>query len=127
VADPAVNSGRAHDLLSKRWSFFLLFALPVVAIIVTGNSTIHAGVRTAVWTAALAIMGTACTINAARCRRVHCYATGPFFLLMALITCLFGIGVLPLGSSGWQLIGLTILIGGIALCCLPELILGRYR
>lgn len=46
---------------------------------------------------------------------------------MAIVTVLYGLGVLPLGTNGWNLIGLTILVGGIALCCLPELFLGKYR
>ena len=53
--------------------------------------------------------------------------TGPFFLVMALVTLLYGLGLVPLGRSGWSLIGLTILVGGIALCCLPEMLVGRYR
>ena len=71
--------------------------------------------------------GGACAINAARCGRVHCYLTGPFFLLMAVVTLLHGIGVVRLGDKGWNLIGLTILVRTIALCCLPERILGKYR
>ena len=51
----------------------------------------------------------------------------PFFLLMAVVTLLHGIGVVRLGDKGWNLIGLTILVGAIALCCLPERILGKYR
>jgi len=83
--------------------------------------------RTAVWTASLVVLGTACLINAARCGRVHCYLTGPFFLVMSGVTLLYGIGVLPIGNHGWNLIGMTILVGTAILCCLPELVLGKYR
>ena len=72
-------------------------------------------------------MGGACAVNAMRCGRIHCYVTGPFFLLMAVVALLYGIGVVPFGAKGWNLIGLTILVGAVALCCLPELILGKYR
>ena len=72
-------------------------------------------------------MGAACIANARRCGRVHCYLTGPFFLVMALVALFYGLGILPLGRNGWNLIGLTILIGAIALCCLPELLFGKYR
>jgi hypothetical membrane protein len=72
-------------------------------------------------------MGVACTINAARCGRVHCYITGPFFVLMAVATLLYGVGILPLGAKGWSLLSLTILVGALALCCLPELFWGKYR
>jgi hypothetical protein len=72
-------------------------------------------------------MGAACIVNALQCKRVHCYITGPFFLLMALVTLLFGLGVVPLGRNGWNWLGLTILIGAVALWCLPELVWGKYR
>jgi hypothetical protein len=58
---------------------------------------------------------------------MHCYLTGPFFLGMALVALLYGLGVVPLGGKGWNVIGLTTLLGAIALCCLPELFFGKYR
>lgn len=33
--------------------------------------------------AACAVMGAACLVNAARCGRLHCYFTGPYFLMLA--------------------------------------------
>ena len=51
----------------------------------------------------------------------------PFFLVMAVVTLLYGLGVVPLGGNGWSLISLAILIGAIVLCCLPELLFGKYR
>jgi hypothetical protein len=46
---------------------------------------------------------------------------------MAAVALLYGIGVLPLGNHGWGLIGAMILIGAVALSCLPEVIFGKYR
>ena len=46
---------------------------------------------------------------------------------MAVVTLLYGIGVVPLGANGWNVIGMTILVGAIALSYLPELFFGRYR
>lgn len=34
--------------------------------------------------AACVVMCVACLVNAARCHRLHCYLTGPYFLLLAL-------------------------------------------
>ncbi|GAC1645360.1 MAG: hypothetical protein NVS9B15_02930 [Acidobacteriaceae bacterium] len=34
--------------------------------------------------AANVVMGVACLANAARCHQLHCYLTGPYFLLLAL-------------------------------------------
>jgi hypothetical protein len=83
--------------------------------------------RTIIWTVALATMGVACIVNALRCGRVHCYLTGPFFLLMALVALSYGLGILRLGGNGWTLLSLLTPIGAIALWCLPEMFLGKYR
>ena len=118
---------KSRDILSSRWRVFLLYWLPAIAIVVAGVPAVSNGWRTVVWTVALATMGVACTVNALRCGRVHCYLTGPFFLLMALIALSYGLGLLHLGGKGWNLLSLTILIGAIALWCLPEMLLGKYR
>ncbi len=125
--EPGIPTGNPRDILSRWWLAVAFFWLPAIAILVAGRPQISAGWRTVVWSAALAIMGVACTVNALRCGRVHCYATGPFFLVMAAVTLLYGLGVLPLGSRGWSLIGLIVLAGAMALCFLPELLLGKYR
>ena len=103
------------------------FCAPAVAIVITARHTVGNGWRTAVWTIALIVLGSACLANALRCGRVHCYITGPFFLLMALASLLYGLGILPLGGSGWNVIGAAILVGAIALTCLPEIFFGKYR
>ena len=119
--------GKGSDILSKPELSFLLYCLPVIAIVASGYEPVSRGWRTAIWTASLAVMGGACIANASRCGRIHCYVTGPFFLVAALATFLYGIGLLPLGANGWKLIGLTTLIGAIVLCCLPEMLFGKYR
>ncbi len=121
------STARSRDILSNPVLSFVLFWLPAMAIIITGSSAFGGGWRTIVWPAALGIMGVGCLANARRCGRVHCYVTGPFFLAMAGVTLLYGLGVLNLGDKGWSLIGLTILIGAILLCCLSEMFFGRYR
>ena len=118
---------KSRDILASPWGALAVFWLPAIAIIVAGSAAFSGSWRTIVWTLALSTMGTACIANAIRCGRVHCYITGPFFLVMALVTLLYGIGVVPLGRSGWNLIGLTILAGAIGLCCLPEMFFGKYR
>lgn len=121
------GTGNKSDILAKPWLAFLWWWLPAIAIVVTAQSYSSGGLRTIVWTVALVVMGTGCLINVSRCGRTHCYVTGPFFLLMAIVTLLYALGVLPLGGHGWSLIGLIILIGAVALSCLPELFFGKYR
>ena len=125
--EPETTTCKSRDILSNPLLAFLVFWLPALFIVATAKSGFGDRRRAVVWTAALAIMGTACTVNAQRCGRVHCYITGPFFLAMALVTLLYGLGVLPLVQNGWSVIGATILVGSIALCCLPELLFGKYR
>lgn len=120
------TTDNSRDIFSSPWLTVVFFLVPALAIGVTGESEFSGGWRTVVWTAALSIMGTACIANAVRCGRLHCYITGPFFLVIAVITLLYGVGVVPLGINGWSLIGLAILIGAIVLCCL-EMFLGKYR
>ena len=126
------TTSNSRDILSSPWLAFAVWWLPGIAIVVLARSDFGDAGRTAfwrtvVWTAALTIMGIGCLINAARCGRVHCYITGPFFLVMAVVTLLYGLGTLSLGKNGRNLIGLTILVGAIALWWLPEVWLGKYR
>jgi len=123
-SDTATNESR--DILFNRLLAGAVFWLPALALVASGFLDIGPGWRTGVWTIALTTMGVACVANALRCGRVHCYATGPFFLVMAIGTILYGLGLVPLGKHGWNLIGATVLVGGIALSCLPEVFLGRY-
>jgi len=117
----------SRDILSSRSRVFMLYGLPAIAIVAVGPLAISSGWRAVVWTVALATMGMACIVNALRCGRVHCYLTGPFFLLMALVALSYGLGILHVGGNGWNLLGLITLIGAIALWCLPEMLLGKYR
>lgn len=80
-----------------------------------------------VWPIVLTFMGVACLLNARRCGRIHCSVTGPFFLLLALVGLLYGLDVIPLGTTGWSMLSITLIVGGIVFICIPEWIFGRYR
>ena len=125
--DSSASTCKSRDILSSRWRVFLLYWLPAIAIVVAGAPAISNGWRTVVWTVALATMAVACIVNALRCGRVHCYVTGPFFLLMALVALSYGLGILHLGANGWNLLGLVGLVGVLALWYLPEMFFGKYR
>jgi hypothetical protein len=71
-------------------------------------------------------MGVACLLNAQRCRRLHCYLTRPFFLLLAVGSLFYGLGVLPLGARGRSTLSLILLVGGLFLLYVPEWLFGRY-
>jgi hypothetical protein len=74
------------------------------------------------WAPALLAAGTACLINAARCGRLHCYFTGPLFLLAAGVTLLRSLGIAPIRWN-WILWALFV---GTPLAHVPEWIRGKY-
>lgn len=121
-----MNECQANDWGRSCWNreFIVAWGLPILAMIL--SASIGFGVAV-IWPIGLAWMGVACWLNARRCGRRHCYLTGPFFLVMAAVAGLYGVGVLDLGPNGWQYIGNVTAIGGLLLCCIPELIWGRYR
>jgi hypothetical protein len=114
------------DLVSRKASAALLWGLPLLAIIVTGVAPVGNMARTVTWTAALMAAGIACVVNARRSGRLHCHTTGPFFLVLAAASALHGLGAVPLGDTGWLLIGTVLVIGAPLLIFVPEWIWGRY-
>ena len=125
MRDISNSCGAERDLLCRGVSGFLLWCAPWL-VFGLGLSA-PPWLRTALWTVSFAVMGAACLLNAARCGRVHCRFTGPFFILAAIASLAYGLGLLPLGPSGWKWIGAGTIIGACALTCIPELLLGRYR
>jgi hypothetical protein len=112
------------DLASSCTRTVLFWGPGVLLIVLTGN--LGGWARTIGWTAGLVWLATFCLWNAARCRRVHCIFTGPFFLMMAAATILAGSGVVSLGRDTWNVLGALVLIGGLSLSIVPELVWGRY-
>ena len=113
----------SRDILSSRWRVFLLYWLPAIAIVAVGPLAISSRWRSVVWTVALATMGMACIVNALRCGRVHCYLTGPFFLLCAVYLTSVQLGLVPFVGNAWFA---AAVIGVIALSFLAGLIIGTY-
>jgi hypothetical protein len=121
----SINASR--DIFRRGWIGGAVFGLPCLAFVVSGFLDLSLDWRTAIWVAGLTTMGVACVANALRCGRLHCYLTGPFFLVMAIATLLYGLGLVPFGKHGWNLIGAIVLIGGLVLWRGPEAFLGPYR
>lgn len=103
----------------------LIWGLPAGVLVL--SALFNAPYRSLVWPALLTAMGVACLLNARRCARTHCYISGPFFLSLAVVAGLNGVGLLPLGVNGWRLLSWILLVGGAALIYAPDRLLGRYR
>src|SRR6266511_3510122 len=99
-----------RDLVRDRRASLLLWRVPLIALI--ASAFLKDSLKAAIWTGSLTQMGVACLLNASRCGRLHCFFTGPFFLLGALASLLRGTGMIRLT---WSRIGITMLVGGILL------------
>ena len=116
------HTASERDLVAGKLRPLIFWGLPIVALVIGGV----ADLEVVVWPPALTWMGVACLANARRCGQVHCYFTGPFFLLMAAGALVHGLGVITLGPQAWNLIGGITLVGGVGLTYGPELAWGRY-
>ena len=120
----AILGVKNRDLTSDRLRAFLLWGVPHICFFM-GIFT-NPAFRTILWSSSLFIMGTACLINAFRCGRFHCYFTGPFYLLMAALSLLYGLGFLEFGALGWVWIGVIVVVVAPILIGLPERLYGKY-
>jgi hypothetical protein len=83
-------------------------------------------VRAAVWSIALAWMGTACILNARRCGRTHCRYTGPYYLTMIVPVLVLAFSLISTNFYGWLALALFIVCGGWIIWWATERAWGRY-
>ena len=108
-----MNGGCKRDLVGG-WSAFVFWGLPTLAIALGAFAP---SLRSVLWVPSFVVMGAACVVNARGCGRLHCYVTGPLFLLAAL--------VIALGVLDWTLV-LVIVAVGTALAYGVEWMRGKY-
>ena len=114
-----------HEDWARGAGALLIWCMPGALLLV--SPLIGVRYLVIVWPSLLTFMGAACLLNARRCGRIHCYLTGPFFLTLALIALLHGLGAVPLGANGWSILSVILVIGGALLTWGPERYLGQYR
>jgi hypothetical protein len=113
------------DLVTNERISLVVWKLPLVVFMAgffTGPT-----VRAVLWTVSLGVAGAGCLVNAARCGRVHCYFTGPLFLIGAGVSLAHGVGLVSLSAAWWIGIGVAMILGDSALILLPERVWGKYR
>ena len=76
-----------------------------------GGLPAPSNIRAVAWVIALLWMGTACILNARRCRRTHCRYTGAYYLAMIVPAALMGARLIPFGLDAWLVLGAAILAG----------------
>ena len=105
---------------TRRRIAWLLWGVPAAALIL--GSLVAPGPRMLLWTPAFVLAGVACVVNAAQCGRLHCYITGPLYLLAAVATVLAGTDLVALR---WSWIGGAV-VGGTILAYVPECVRGKH-
>jgi hypothetical protein len=106
--------------LTGRKTAWLIWYVPIILVIV--GSTWNRG-RVWLWVPAFAVMGAGCLANAVRCGRIHCYVTGPLFLLAAVFVALSGWGIVALHPG----LFLLVVFGTCCLALCAETLFGKYR
>ena len=115
---PDHNQG-ATDLACSRYAV-LLWWLPVAALVVGAN---WPKLELLLWFPAFLVMGAACLANAARCGRIHCYATGPLFLIASAYVALHGFRLVPMQTNFFM----GSIVAVFLLARLAEIPLGKYK
>lgn len=122
---PEFAEAARRDLVRHRVAL-LLWGPPPVAVLLSGLTDTAPETRGVIWSVALAWAGIACVANACRSGRLHCYLTGPFFLLLAVASLVHSFAVVSLGPHGWTWIGGVFVVGAPLLTIVPERIWGTY-
>ena len=122
MADGTVQTSR--DWLGSTRTSLLAWWIPHAAIF--AGLFVPVPARTAIWVIALIWMGTACILNARRCRRTHCRYTGPYYLVMIAPVLAIGLGVISSGFYGWLALAAVILFGSKLIWWATERTWGKF-
>jgi hypothetical protein len=112
-------SCRANDLTCGGRGVFL-WCLPIAAVVV---GCLWPTIRVWLWIPAFLVMGMGCLANVIRCGRVHCYLTGPLFLLAGVYLVLAEIHLVPMHPA--VLVDTVVVLT--LLAYIAEFPLGKYR
>ena len=120
------GSERARrDWVGDRKMYMALWGVPDIALL--AGIFLPPAARTVVWATALFWKGAACLGNAWHCRRTHCFFTGPFFLVMALLVIAHVLDIFSLGGHGRPILGAAIILGTAGLWLATERALSKNR
>ena len=108
------------DWVTRPGAGIFWWCLPLCIGFAANSFALPARSLALIWVALFVWMGTGCVLNARRCHRLHCYISGPVFLLGAVALGLLAAGLLPLGSHSLNsIVGVTLLVA--LLSFVPEI------
>lgn len=120
------NSGKTRDYSARLSSFMVGWGIPILAILSLNFLRPGITVSTLVIMAAFTWMGAGCLINSKRCKRRHCYYSGPVFLVGTALVGLVGFGLIDFGRDGLSY-AVWGTLAAVGLTFVPEFIWGKYR
>src|SRR5260370_273671 len=94
VSDQLDNHTR-NDWVTRPVAGFLWWFLPLGLALAANFLALPVRGTATIWVILFVWMGTGCILNARRCHRLHCYISGPVFLLGAVALGLLAAGLLP--------------------------------
>lgn len=122
-----MDDASTRDLAARRKTLFLIWILPMALLfgLNFAQGVLDPKVIMFLVAALLAWMGSACTLNAFRCRRIHCIISGPVLLIAAAMLVLIALEMLDLGRDGpnYVIWGAFALVG---LSFVPEMTHMKY-
>jgi hypothetical protein len=114
-----------NDLVRQPLSAALWWGWPLAIGVIVGLLRLPFRVNAAICAVLFFWMATGCLLNARRCRRVHCYISGPVFLLGGIFAVLVAAGALhPDLRTFNNAVGATLVAA--LLSFVPEMIWRRY-
>lgn len=120
----ALRISLTRDWVGSVKTYWIAWGLPTALLAASLLASVP--VRAALWTGALAWMGTACLLNSRRCGRTHCRYTGPYYLAMIVPVALLATGTVPAGFYGWFTLGVFIVLGSKFIWLVTERAWGAY-
>lgn len=116
-------TGAAHnDWVKQPVAAALWWCLPLCLGILANVLLPSPRIAAVAWAVVFAWMGTGCVLNALRCRRLHCYLSGPVFFLGALAAGLLAAEVFATRLS--SIVSATLLLA--LLSFVPETLWDRH-
>ncbi|MEO7208038.1 MAG: hypothetical protein ABI145_14950 [Steroidobacteraceae bacterium] len=114
-----------RDWARKPIATLFLWCVPIALGASTSLLIPSSRIVAAVWVVAFAWMGIGCLLNARRCRRLHCFISGPVLLLGAVVVGLLAAGAINLGLHAINnTISITLMLALFSF--VPEAIWGKY-
>jgi hypothetical protein len=99
-----------NDWVTRPGAGVFWWCLPLCIGCASNSFALPARDLALIWMVSFVWMGTGCVLNARRCHRLHCYISGPVFLLGAAALGLFAAGLLAFGPHSLNnIVGVTLL------------------